>query len=197
MAAIGIPSAWQCLNIAAPFLALAALRWVIHRVDHTIDRLFPHWEWEKRLGWLNIRTQRRAETALRWIGYFLYALLAAALYGIVWAAPALGQIDHWSDPAVLGEISLKLSVLLVCLGSWLVYLGFELLPKLRRQHEVDELEKFRAEQAATEGESGFPADSRLKPVPKKTRAGPANGSNASPKKNTTTHRPLHRFGPGN
>src|SRR5580658_8190581 len=110
MAAIGIPSAWQCLKIAAPFLALIALRCVIRRVDTTVNRLFPQWEWEKRLGWLNLTTQRRAEAVLRWIGYMIYALLAAALYGIVWAAPALAQLNQWSDPTVLGEIPLKISV---------------------------------------------------------------------------------------
>jgi hypothetical protein len=167
LAAIGIPSAWQCFTVAAPFLAFAALRWVIHRIDFTVNRLFPHWEWERRLGWLNLGTQRRADAVLRWIGYFLYALLAAALYGIVWAAPALGQLDRWSDPNVLGEISLKISVLLVCLGLWLVYLGFELLPKLRRQHETEELERFRAEQAGYERESDHRPDSRLNPVLKK------------------------------
>ena len=164
MADIGIPSAWQCLTIAAPFLALAALRWVIHRVDRTVDRLFPHWEWERRLGWLNLRVQRRAEAVLRWIGYFLYALLAAALYGIIWAAPALGQFDHWNDPNFFSEISLKFSVFLVSLGFWLVYFGFELLPKLRRQHEADELEKFRSEQAGRETEHGRRSDSRLAPT---------------------------------
>ncbi|MCE0498599.1 MAG: hypothetical protein LV481_11695 [Methylacidiphilales bacterium] len=173
MAAVGIPSAWQCLSVAAPFLAFAALRWVIHRVDRTVEHLFPHWEWERRMGWLNLRVQRRADTILRWIGYFLYALLALALYGIIWAAPTLGQLDRWSDPGFLNEISLKLSVLLVSLGFWLVYLGFDLLPKLRRQHETEELEKFRAELAGRETEDDHPPKSRFASPLEKPRASTA------------------------
>lgn len=170
MAAIGIPSAWHCFEFAAPFLAVAALRWVIHRTDRTVDRLFPQWEWEKRLGWLNLRTQRRTEAVLRWIGYFLYALLAIALYGIVWAAPTLAQIDQWSDPDVFGEIWMKVSVFLVSLVYWLLYLGFELLPKLRRQYEADELEKFRAELDARDPERESRPDSRDTPPLEKPRA---------------------------
>ncbi|HUB68146.1 MAG TPA: hypothetical protein VL981_11740 [Candidatus Methylacidiphilales bacterium] len=176
MATIGIPSAWQCLQVAAPFLAFIALRWVIRRVDHTVNRLFPHLEWERRLGWLNITTQRRAEAVLRWIGYVIYALLAAALYGIVWAAPALGQLGQWSDSTVLGEIPLKISVLLICLGCWLVYFGCELLPKLRRQHEEEELEKFRAKQTGLDDERDHQPGSRLKSIWKKPQSSLAQRS---------------------
>jgi hypothetical protein len=174
VAAIGIPGAWQCLAVAAPFLFLAAVRWIVLRVDHAVDRLFPGWEWEKRLAWLNLRAQRRADAILRWIGYFVYALLAAALYGIVWAVPTLENFDRWNDPGVLGEICLRLPVLFLCLVFWLTYLGLELLPKLRRQYEADELEKFRAERTEIERDDARSPGSRLTPPPhlEKPRANP-------------------------
>src|SRR5277367_6697351 len=113
----GASIAWQCLNFAAPpFLTVAALWWLINRTDRIIHRLFPHLEWEKELGWLNIRAERRVRTALRWIGYCVYALLGAALYGIAWAAEGLQQIDNWPDPEVAGDLALRIPALGICLG---------------------------------------------------------------------------------
>jgi len=162
LADIAIPSAWQCLVFAAPFLAAIAVCWLINRTDQIINHLFPDWEWERRLGWLNIRARRRAEAALRWIGYGIYAILAAALYGIVWGAQALPTVGHWNDPNVLGDVALRLAVLLVCFGVWLVYLGCGLIPKLRDQQEKEDLEKFRAETDETEKEREARSPSRLK-----------------------------------
>src|SRR5271170_3083270 len=99
--------AWQCFHFAAPFLAVAVLWWLIKRTDRVIHHLFPHLEWEKSLGWLNIRAERRANAALRWVGYGIYALLAVALYGIVWTAEGLRQLDNWSDPSVVGDLALR------------------------------------------------------------------------------------------
>ncbi len=61
MAEMAIPDAGQCIDWAAPFLVLAAAVCVLRRMDLIIDHLFPHWDWEKRLGWLNITAHRRAE----------------------------------------------------------------------------------------------------------------------------------------
>jgi len=171
LAEIAIPSAWQCLVFAAPLLVVAGLWWLIERADHAANHLFPDWEWEKRLGWLNFRAQRRADLVMRWIGYLIYALLAAALYGIVWGAQALAAIDRWSDSDVMGDLALRVPVLLVSLGFWLIYLGLELIPKLRDQHEREELEKYRVEQEKIEREKEKNSPSRLKssqPQPKFT-----------------------------
>ena len=152
-AAIGIPNAWQCLVVASPFLFIAAVKWLVGITDVFIKQLFPYWEWEKQLGWLNIRAHRRAELFWRWFGYFIYATLALALYGIVWASSALSNPAAWSDPNLVPDLMAKVATLLVCLGYWLVYLGCELLPKLRRQYEDEELQRYRVEMAAREEES--------------------------------------------
>jgi type VI protein secretion system component VasK len=102
-------------------------------------------EWEKSLGWLNIRAERRAKAALRWIGYGIYALLALALLGIVWAAEGLQALGNWSDPWVLGDLALRIPALGICLGMWMLYLGGWLMPKLRAEREEAGLKRFRAE----------------------------------------------------
>jgi hypothetical protein len=170
MAEIAIPDARHCFAWIAPFLFLAAAMFIIGRMDLIIDRLFPHWDWEKRLGWLNLRAQRQAETVLRWIGYFIYAVLGLSLLGIVWAARGLvDALNNWSDPYVLSELARRIPVLLACLGLWLVYLGCELLPKMRGQYEEEELEKFRAEQAELERERELNPASRGKAPHRKSR----------------------------
>ena len=170
VAEIAIPSARQCLSLAAPFLAVAALWWLVRRMDQIIDYLFPHWQWERQLGWLDIRTERRADAVLRGMVYVVYAVLAAALYGIVWAASAMASLDHLRDPVVLRELIVRLSVMLVSLGFWLVYLGLSLIPKLRNQYEAEELEQFRREQKEIELERERNPASRLKLSPQKSRS---------------------------
>jgi hypothetical protein len=151
---IAIPDLRQCLIYGSPLLLIGALWGLCQLTEIVIHRLFPHWEWEKQLGWLNIRASKRADTALRWIGYFVHALLAVSLYGIVWAAPAFSNIMRWNEPYAVAEGAWQLSTLLICLGIWLVYFGWELGPKLRRRHEAEELEKFRRKQAELEEERG-------------------------------------------
>jgi hypothetical protein len=113
LAGFVFPSAGQCLVWAAPFLAVAAAWWLISRTDRIVSHLFPALEWEQSLGWLNIKAERRANTALRWVGYGIYAILAGALVGIVWGAEGLSQLDNWSDPWVmpgdLGALSWRLA----------------------------------------------------------------------------------------
>ncbi len=162
MAEIAIPDAKQCFTWAAPLVILVAAICVIGRMDQIIEGLFPHWEWERRLGWLNIRAQRQAERVLRWIGYFIYAALGLALLGIVWAAKGLALINQWEDPHVAAELARRVPVLLACLGLWLVYLGCELMPKMRGQYEEEELEKFRAEQEEIERQRERDPASRVK-----------------------------------
>jgi hypothetical protein len=144
-AVIAIPTAAQCLALLAPFAALVAFRWVLNRIDRIIHHLFPSLEWQRQLGWLNIRAERQAATVLRWLGYAVYATLGVALVGILWSALGLRAINQWSDSDVLPHLIIRLPVLTVSLGLWFFYLGAELLPKLRREYEREELEKFRAE----------------------------------------------------
>jgi hypothetical protein len=137
---------------AAPFLAVAAAWWLISRTDRIVSHLFPALEWEQSLGWLNIKAERRANTALRWVGYGIYAILAGALVGIVWGAEGLSQLDNWSDPWVMGDLALRVPALVFCLGIWVLYLGGWLIPKLRAQREEAEYKKFRAEAEEAERE---------------------------------------------
>jgi len=169
---IAIPSAGQCLVFAAPFVAVALAWWVIERIDVIMHHLFPHREWERQLGWLNIRAERQAAAMLRWLGYGLYALLAAALYGIIWAAKAFPALENWNEIPVLDHLALRVPVLVLCLGFWLLYFGAVLLPKLRNEWEKEELDKFRVEMEAEELRKEQPV-SRLKstllPGPKANR----------------------------
>jgi len=142
--------AWRCLVFLTPFLTVAALWWLINQTDRIIHFLFPDLEWEKNLGWLNIKAEQRANAALRGLGYSILALLAGALLGIVWAAEGLQQLDHWSDPMVAGDLALRIPVLALCLGAWVLYLGGWLVPKLRAQREEAALKKFRAQMVAAE-----------------------------------------------
>lgn len=153
-----IPDLPQLLYLAISLAGLGAMWWLITRADSLIARLFPHWEWEKQLGWLNIRAARRAARILRWLGYLLQTVLVAMLGGILWAAPAL-RVENWDQPEKVANSFAKLTVLLFCLGSWIIYLGWELIPRMRREHERKSLEKFRAEMAERE-ESGPEADER-------------------------------------
>ena len=161
LAGFVFPGAWQCFVWTAPFLSVAAVWWLINRTDRIVNHLFPDLEWEKSLGWLNIRAERRANAALRWVGYGSYALLAVALVGIVWAAQGLQALDNWSDPWVMGDLSLRVPVLVICLGAWVLYLGCWLIPKLRAQREEAELKKFRAEAEEAEKERETNPRSRI------------------------------------
>lgn len=152
LAAFALPNASQALVLAAPFLAVAAVWWLINRTDRIVHHIFPDLEWEKELGWLNIRAERRANTAMRWVGYGVYLMLVDALYGIVWGAEGLQQLDNWSDPWVMGDLAMRIPALMFCLGIWVLYLGGWLIPKLRAQREAVEWKKVRAEMEETERE---------------------------------------------
>jgi len=163
VAAIGIPDARHCLIAALPVVCVLAVSWFLKRIDSILAWLFPHWEWERKLGWLNIRAERQADAFLRWVRYLVYALLAMSLYGIVWGAQALAWLDQMDDPRILAEIVARVPVLLISLGFWLSYLGLVLIPKLRNEYEFEELQKYRAEQAILEKEHERARSSRLKP----------------------------------
>jgi hypothetical protein len=152
LAEIGIPDARQCFSFLAPFLMVAILYALIKRMDHFVARLFPEWEWEKRLGWLNLQAERHTDFVLRWIGYVSHAILAAALYGMVWGAEAVPTVGHWQDPYVLGDLVLRMVALGTSLALLLVYFGIWLIPKLRNEYEMELLKKFQLEQKRIEEE---------------------------------------------
>ena len=143
--------AWRCVIFLAPVLTLAALWWLVNRTDRVINYFFPDLEWEHNLGWLNIRAERRANAALRWLGYGIYVLLGGALYGIAWAAEGMQDWDRaGNDPAVVAQLLVHAPVLVACLGAWVLFLGTWLIPKLHAEREEAELRRFRAEMAEEE-----------------------------------------------
>jgi len=162
MAAVGIPDARHFLRLAGPIIAVAAFLFVWRRMDAIIHHLFPDWEWQRKLGWLNFKAHRRADAFMRWLGYFVYAVLALTLAGILWAAQGLPNLDDWNDPPILLDLIVRALVLLLCLAFWAYYLLGELFPRMNRQYEEEELEKFRAEQSEYEKEEKMNPGSRLK-----------------------------------
>jgi hypothetical protein len=146
IAEIAIPDASHCFRLVAPFLAAGVLLFLGRNSDEIFNRLFPHWEWERKLGWLNFAAHRRADAVMRWLGYFVYAILVVALAGIVWAAKGLSAMGQWDNVQVFSDLLFRIPVLLVCLGFWFYYLGGYLLPRMRGQYEEEELEKYREEQ---------------------------------------------------
>ena len=152
LAEIAIPSLNACLRVLGPVAAVAAFLWLMRNADELIRRHLPRLEWDRQLGWFNIRAEQRARRFLRGVAAIMYLLLAAALYGILWGAEGLQDLVHWRDPEVLLRVQNHLPVLVLGAGLWALYLGGELMPRLRREFEEEELERYRAEQAALEGD---------------------------------------------
>lgn len=152
LAQIGVPTAGQCLRFLAPIAALVVLGWMLRNLDHFINRIFPSLEWQRQLGWLNICAELRASAVLRWGRHFVHALLAGALFGIVWGAGGLSELRQWRNPDVMRDIQDRLPILAICVGLWAFYLAGDLLPRLRREHEREELARFRAENPDAETE---------------------------------------------
>jgi hypothetical protein len=161
VAAIAIPSAAQCFMVLAPIAAVAAVLGIYKGLDRAFSRIFPGLEWQRNLGWFNIKAERQATMVLRWLGYMVMALMAAALYGIAWGVEGLRLLSRWYDPDTLAEIDLRLPVLFGSLSLLLFYFGAALLPRLRREYEEEELEAFRAEWAALEEEKSGSGSSRF------------------------------------
>ena len=154
--------AWKAVVCLLPVIAVGLALLLAYRIDRIIHRLFPDLEWEKNLGWLNIRAERRANTALRWLGYAIYLSLGGALYGIAWAAVGLQGLADVTDPLAATDLALRLPVLLVGLGAWVLYFGSWLIPKIRAEREEAELKRFRIQMSELERERERNPPSRVK-----------------------------------
>jgi len=181
--------AWRLFVFLAPLLAVVALWWLVNRTDRIIGYFFPDLEWEKSLGWLNIRAERRANAALRWFGYGIYASLAVALYGIVWVAEGLQDVNDWPDLLNVNDLSLRIAVLILCVGMWVLYLGSWLIPKLRAEREEAQLKRFRAQMEALEQERERQPRSRIHSPLRKPRIN-------TPMESLPVDRARRRRGPG-
>src|SRR5271170_8005730 len=126
---------WQWINLVAAFISACVTWRIISEADRIVAWLLPDYEWEKSMGWLNITATKRAEAGLRWIGYVVCAVLALALYGIVWSAEGLRGLDQWFEPDRLSTIALHVPVLMTSLAIWFFYFAFGLMPRIRRERE--------------------------------------------------------------
>jgi len=145
--------AWRdVMTFATPVLVLGALAWLIARTDRIMHAVFPDLEWEHNLGWLNIRATRRADRAMRWVGYGVNVLLFDALVILYWCAKGMPNLADWADPSVMGDLALRVPLMGLCLLIWVIYLGLSLLPRLRAEREVAAYGKFRAETKAADEE---------------------------------------------
>jgi hypothetical protein len=143
--ALLIPSANQCLAIAGPLVSVGVVIWLLRHGDRTIARLFPHWEWERELGWLNLKANRRAEAVLRGLrhlGHTFLLLTLGAILGLSWLA---GQPHDMDAAEGVFAYALELIYLGVCLGIWIYYFVAILAPRIVAEHEEEELQRYRAE----------------------------------------------------
>jgi len=145
LAEIVVPSPEQMLVFAAPIITIAALWWLISRTERVVHHMFPYMEWEHSLGWLNIKAERRANMAMRFVRFALYVMLFDALFGIVWGAKGLRLLANWSDPWVFGDLALRVAALCFCLAIWVVYLGTYVFPRIRAEREAADWKKVQAE----------------------------------------------------
>jgi hypothetical protein len=149
---LAIPHPSWLLPIVGPFLALAAMWWLVNRTEHIMHFLFPNLAWERSLGWLNIKAERRAKAVIRGIGYLIQFALAGALYAILRLADGFPDLADLRDPGVTADLLIRVPALVVCLGFWLAYLGCYLIPKIRIEREEAALKKFRRQMEAVEME---------------------------------------------
>jgi hypothetical protein len=149
---LAIPDPAGLLPIAGPILAVAVMWWLVSRTDQIIHFLFPSLEWERSLGWFNIKAEKRALAAVRWMGYLIQFGLAGLLYLVVRLADTFPDLGDWPDPSITADLLVRIPALVACFGIWAIYLGCYVLPKIRTEREVAELNRFRTEMEATEKE---------------------------------------------
>jgi hypothetical protein len=143
--ALFIPTAGQCLAVAAPVATVGACIWFLRHGDRVIGRLFPNWEWERKLGWLNHRAHRRAETVLRGVRHLLHAFLLLALVGVLGLSWLAGQPHDMDTAPGIFAYALELIDIGVCLAPWIYYFVAVLRPRIIAEYEEDELQRYRTE----------------------------------------------------
>ena len=193
-AEIALPSWHDTVAFATPVLVLAALAWVVLRTDTIVQTVFPDLEWERSLGWLNIKAEKRASRAMRWVGYGVVVMLVDALVILFCAMKGLPDLSNWSDPWVMGDLALRVPVIAFCLLIWVIYLGLGLLPRVRAEREAAAYKKFRAEMRAADEEKRAletmgGAASRAKAELPKPRANAKSSTTLTPRRHWRQHPP--------
>lgn len=140
-----IPTAGQCFAIAAPVASIYGIVWFVRHGDRVIERLFPHWEWERKLGWLNFRANRRAEWVLRGVRHLLHTFLLIMLVAVLTLAWFAGGPQDMDSAVGVFTYVLELIYLGLCLSPWIYYFVLNLGPRLTAEYEEEELLRYRAE----------------------------------------------------
>jgi hypothetical protein len=153
-----IPSAAQCWSLAGPILAVVGVIWFLRNGDQAIDRLFPHLEWERKLGWLNARADRRAKLIMRGMQHLLHVFLLLALAGVLALSWLVGHRDTDTPLGVL-TLADEFGYIGVCLSPWIYYFVVVLGPRLQAEFEEQELARYRAENPETDNEEEREGDS--------------------------------------
>jgi signal transduction histidine kinase len=138
--------------IVGPLLAAIGAWFLIARTDRMVHFMFPHLEWEHTLGWLNIKAERRANTALRWMRYGINILLFDALVIMIWTAQDFPNLADGTDSPELFQAAWRAALIVFCFVIWVLYLGCVLLPRARVAREQAALAKYRAEAEEAERE---------------------------------------------
>jgi hypothetical protein len=152
MAALLVPTASQCLRLAGPLLALFGVIWFWRYGDEVLARLFPHWEWERKLGWLNVKANRHVERILRMFTHLLHVTLLAALVGILGFSWLLGQPQDTDTYLGIFSRGFQWINLMACYMIWVYYFLVILGPRMRDEFELEELTRYRVEHPDTERE---------------------------------------------
>jgi hypothetical protein len=152
-----VPSAGQCWNFAGPILAVVGVIWFIRHGDRVIDRLFPHLEWERKLGWLNASADRRVKLILRGLQHLLHVFLLLALAGVLALSWLVGSSDTNTQLGVL-TLADEYAYIGVCLSPWIYYFVVVLGPRLQAEFEEQELARYRAENPEVDHEKQRDAD---------------------------------------
>ena len=145
LAALLIPTASQCARVAWPLVLFGFAIWFWRHGDLLLARLFPHWGWEKDLGWLNIKANRHAERILRGITHLLHLALLVALAGILFLSWSFAQPRDPNDTINNLVLFIEWFYLFACYGAWIYYLAVVLYPRLRDEFEAEELVRYRLE----------------------------------------------------
>jgi hypothetical protein len=149
--ALLVPSASQLWHIFGPIVSVVVLIWLVRNCNQVIERLFPHLEWERRLGWLNAGADRRARLMLRGLHHLVLFFLALDLLVVLWFAWQIGQRDTETPVGMLvlaGDFVYWGAFLSPCL----YYLFVVLVPRVHAEFEEQELARYRAENPDVEHE---------------------------------------------
>jgi hypothetical protein len=159
--ALFIPTAGQCFAVVAPVASVWGTIWFLRHGDRVIAQLFPHWQWERELGWLNLRANRRAETVLRGLRHLMHAFLLLALAGILGLSWLVGQRLEMETGPGMFALALELIYIGVGLSVWIFYFAAVLAPRLRDEYEEEELQRYRAEHPEKDDAPRSPPSSRI------------------------------------